>query len=87
MKKPKYYTQPDFMGGKKVLSKDVPDKFYSLYFDGEHANSPDEVEFLEHENISCLTKSEMDKKFNTFRTMTQARKAVIQVKKILRSIK
>lgn len=83
-KKPKYYQQPDFMGGKKVLSKDVPDNFYTIYFPENVPNEPSDCEVMEHENSLCRTKKDLDSDFNTYSTKTKANQALVRVRKALR---
>lgn len=82
--KVKYYTQPEYVGGKKVKASDVPENWHSVYFEDEHANDSSEVEILTHENSSCLTRKQIDKQFNAFRTKRDALKAAAQIRKVLR---
>ena len=84
MNKPKYYTQPDFLGGKRVLAKNVPDKYYSVYCEDNDANCPSELKVMEHENNLCLTYAQFKKIFNQFGTRKEANAALRIIKKAYR---
>ena len=86
-KKPKTYKQPDFIGGKEVLAKDVPDNFYTVYFPENVPNEPSDCEVLEHENSFCRTKKDLDSDFNTYSTKTKANQALKRVQTALKAQK
>ena len=80
----KYYTQPDYLGGKRVLAKNVPDKYYSIYAEDQDPCSSADLKVLEHENNPCLTFSQLRKMFNYFVTREEANAALRIIKKAYR---
>lgn len=84
MKKPKYYTQPHFMGGKMVLAKNVPDSYYSIYCEEDNPCSSKYFKVLEHENSLCLTYAQLKKHFNAFGARKEASAALRIIKKAYR---
>ena len=78
------YKQPEYAGGRIVKAKDVPAEWHSIHTEEEHMNEPGELCVLTHENSSCSTRKEIDKKFNAYRTKADANKALSKIRKILR---
>lgn len=84
--KPKYYTQPDYLGGKRVLAKNVPDIYYSIYSRDEDPNHSDDLRVMEHENNMCLTYSKFKKHFNAFGTKKEANAALRIIRKAYKGV-
>ena len=82
--KPKYYTQPGYLGGKRVLAKNVPDNYYSIYSKEEDPCGHEDLKVLEHENNMCLTYAQIRKHFNSFGTRKEANAALRVIKKAYR---
>jgi hypothetical protein len=80
----KYYTQPDFMGGKKVLAKDVPNNYYSVYAEESLLGDVSELSVIKHDNDPCFTKKDIAKQFNSFPNKESARSALSAIKNILK---
>ncbi len=81
MEKPKYYTQPEWLGGKRVLAKNVPDNYYSICCDIGAPENATDFEVLEHDNNMCITYSQFKKHFNSFGTRKEARAALKTIRK------
>ena len=86
MKQPKYYTQPEWLGGKRVLAKNVPDNYYSIYSKEEDPNCEGDLMVMEHENNMCLTYAQFKKHFNSFGTKKEANAALRIIKKAYRGV-
>lgn len=76
--------QPDYLGGKRVLAKNVPDNYYSIYAEYQDPCSPADLKVLEHENNPCFTFSQIRKLFNHFGTRKEANAALRIIKKAYR---
>ena len=74
------YKQPH--SDKMVKAKDVPVSYYSVYCEDSDVNYKSDLCVLKHENAPCLTRVEIDKEPNHFRTKAMATKALNQIWKI-----
>lgn len=82
--KPKYYTQPDYLGGKRVLAKNVPNTYYYIYSREADPCGHEDFKVLEYENNMCLTYAQIKKMFNYFGTRKEANVALRIIKKAYR---